>query len=161
MAFFDANYNITKLEKSGGKITKLELNGQEVPLTSDLDNNKAATIDVSTYTAPVEITPTSGKDGMKKATVTLSNIPAGIAKLISWKYTDIDEYDYYCYTLTSVPVVGGLVLIGGGELGEGRAEIEVDTVASFNDDELVLTNGSTVSADEKYTRYEDGDISLS
>ena len=42
---------------------------------ADLDDNKAATINVSTYTQPVEITPTSGKDGMKKATVTLSHIP--------------------------------------------------------------------------------------
>ena len=44
--------------------------------SAKLDNNKTATIDVSTYTEPVEITPTSGKDGMKKATVTLSNIPS-------------------------------------------------------------------------------------
>ena len=44
---------------------------------ADLDDNKTATINVSTYTEPVEITPTAGKDGMKKATVTLSNIPSG------------------------------------------------------------------------------------
>lgn len=44
---------------------------------ADLDNNKTATINVSTYTQPVEITPTAGKDGMKKVTITLSNIPAG------------------------------------------------------------------------------------
>ena len=48
----------------------------EVPEGADLENNKAATINVSTYTEPVEVTPTSGKDGMKKVTVTLSNIPA-------------------------------------------------------------------------------------
>lgn len=42
-----------------------------------LENNKEATIDVSSYTAPVEITPTEGKDAMKKATVTLTNIPSG------------------------------------------------------------------------------------
>ena len=41
---------------------------------SDLENNHLTTIDVSTYTEPVEIEPISGKDGMKKATVTLSNI---------------------------------------------------------------------------------------
>ena len=41
-----------------------------------LDNNKTATINVSTYTEPVVINPTSGKDGMKKATITLSNIPS-------------------------------------------------------------------------------------
>lgn len=51
-----------------------------------LDNNKAATINVSTYTEPVVINPTSGKDGMKKATITLSNIPSpsGVTKLYAW-----------------------------------------------------------------------------
>lgn len=44
---------------------------------ADLEDNKTATIDVSTYTEPVEITPTAGKDGMKKTTVTLNNIPSG------------------------------------------------------------------------------------
>lgn len=44
-------------------------------LPADLDANKTKTINVSTYTEPVEITPTAGKEGMKKATVTLSNIP--------------------------------------------------------------------------------------
>ena len=75
--FFDANYNITKLSKDAeGNITELELNGKAVEIgAATLDNNKTATIDVSTYTEPVVITPTSGKDGMKKATVTLSNIP--------------------------------------------------------------------------------------
>lgn len=35
MAFFDANYNITKLSKNAkGEITYLELNGQSVPLNS-------------------------------------------------------------------------------------------------------------------------------
>lgn len=48
----------------------------------DLDNNKAATINVSTYTQPVEVKPTAGKDGMKKATITLSNIPSGQALYI-------------------------------------------------------------------------------
>lgn len=46
-----------------------------VPVTADLDNNKTATINASTYTEPVEVLPTEGKDGMKKATVTVTNIP--------------------------------------------------------------------------------------
>lgn len=44
---------------------------------ADLEDNHEATIDVSAYTEPVEIEPTEGKDGMKKATVTLNNIPSG------------------------------------------------------------------------------------
>ena len=57
---------------------------------ADLDNNKTATINVSTYTAPVEVTPTSGKDGMKKATITLSHIPA----IESSKAVSIDASTY-------------------------------------------------------------------
>ena len=44
----------------------------DVPVLQDV---KEVTIDVSTYTEPIEITPTSGKDGMKKVKITLSNIP--------------------------------------------------------------------------------------
>ena len=50
--------------------------GKEEGVDADLDANKTATIDVSTYTEPIEITPTEGKDGMAKVTITLSNIPA-------------------------------------------------------------------------------------
>lgn len=46
-----------------------------VPVVSVLENNKAETIDVSTYTEPIVINPSSGKDAMKKVTITLSNIP--------------------------------------------------------------------------------------
>ena len=46
-----------------------------VPVIANLEDNKSATINASTYTAPVEITPIAGKDGMKKATVTVTNIP--------------------------------------------------------------------------------------
>jgi len=41
-----------------------------------IEQNKTTSIDVSQYTAPVEIKPTIGNDAMKKATVTLNNIPA-------------------------------------------------------------------------------------
>ena len=60
------------------------VNIAEQGASAKLDNNKTATIDVSTYTEPVEITPTSGKDGMKKATVTLSNIPSGSGAAYYW-----------------------------------------------------------------------------
>ena len=42
---------------------------------ADIEDNKAVTVDVSTYTEPIVITPTAGKDGMAKITLTLSNIP--------------------------------------------------------------------------------------
>lgn len=58
--------------------------------TADLDNNKTETINVSTYTEPVEVTPTEGKDGMKKATITLSNIP----EIEATKAVSIDASTY-------------------------------------------------------------------
>ena len=64
--FGDCDYDVKEVAIKAG----------EIPSGADLENNKIATIDVSTYTEPVGVTPTSGKDGMKKATVTLSNIPA-------------------------------------------------------------------------------------
>jgi hypothetical protein len=76
--FHDANYNVTKIRTEDGNIAELELNGKAVDLSgggTSLDSNKAVTIDVSEYTTPVVINPSSGKDGMKKATVTLDNIP--------------------------------------------------------------------------------------
>ena len=60
----DCDYDVKKVSYSAAALTDV-----------DLEDNKSATINVSTYTAPVEVTPTSGKDGMKKATITLSHIP--------------------------------------------------------------------------------------
>lgn len=74
----NSNTNITNftVDPITQQITSLEVNGETVG-SADLDDNKTATINVSTYTEPVEVIPTSGKDGMKKATITLSNIPSG------------------------------------------------------------------------------------
>lgn len=63
--------------------------------SSHLEENCEETIDVSTYTEPVEIYPTSIKegeyDGMKKVTVTLSNIPSLSQARPSW--TNLGEYE--------------------------------------------------------------------
>jgi hypothetical protein len=56
-------------------IKDVTIKAGEVPSGADLEDNKAATIDVSAYTEPVEVSPSDGYDGMKKATVTLSNVP--------------------------------------------------------------------------------------
>ena len=60
---------------------------------AEIEANVAETIDVSQYTEPVEITPAAGKDGMAKATVTLSNIPSG-ADLETNKAETIDVSQY-------------------------------------------------------------------
>ena len=72
-AFYDANYNVTKIRTDGGEVAELELNGKSVALASDvkIQDKKEVTIKVSEYTEPVEITPSSGKDGIAKVIVTL------------------------------------------------------------------------------------------
>ena len=42
---------------------------------ASIEASKSVTVDVSTYTGPIEITPTEGKDGMAKVVITLTNIP--------------------------------------------------------------------------------------
>ena len=39
-----------------------------------IETSKAVSIDASTYTEPIEITPTEGKDGMAKVVVTLTGL---------------------------------------------------------------------------------------
>lgn len=111
---------------------------------SELDDNKAVTIDASTYTQPVEVTPTEGKEGMKKCTVTLENIPQpaklyafgtaeGVVYTLSVPEADTAEIDVY------VPAVTGLSKTTGSYTKEGSKV--------------------TVSATD-YARYDTGDLTL-
>jgi len=143
--FYDANYNITALEKSGGKITRIALNGQDVSLHDDLENNKAATINVASYTAPVEVTPTSGKDGMKKATITLSNIPSGAGSGI---YAWTNQYGYV-YTLRESPSVGDVAVFNASEDNSPLGSADITAV----EDDTITVDGKGT-----YTRTSTADI---
>lgn len=78
------NPTITKFTQSvDGTITELKLGAEQEDAyaniiaqadVAELETNKAVTIDVSTYTEPIEITPSVGKDGMEKVTITLTGI---------------------------------------------------------------------------------------
>ena len=76
----NSNLTITdyKVDPASQQISEVYINGEKLETGSPVtvEDNKTATINVSTYTSPVEITPTSGNDAMAKATVTLSNIPS-------------------------------------------------------------------------------------
>jgi len=63
----------SKNEQTGKYEVDIKTNG----VVAELETNKEVSIDVSQYSTPVEITPSSGKDGMKKTTVTLTNISSG------------------------------------------------------------------------------------
>lgn len=120
----------------------------EVPSGADLENNKAATIDASTYTSPVEVTPSEGKDGMKKVTVTLSNIPSGgVSTLYCWG----NGYDY-AYTTTSTPNAGDIAVISN----DNSSKIYTQQINSVTEEGIYpWGEGETV-----YARSSADDITL-
>ena len=67
----NGNFSITKLESNpNGTIKTLEVNGSNVPLADSVKlEEKEVTIDVSTYTDPIVIKPSTGKDGMMKVKI--------------------------------------------------------------------------------------------
>lgn len=128
----------------------------EVPGVADLENNKAATINVSTYRDPVEITPTQGKDGMKKATVTLSNIPSGGSSVLYCWHVYYYSTDFYCYTLSENPNVGDTVIMNTGETGDaGIGTVTVASVVSFANNILICD----YNENWQLTRDSENDIS--
>ena len=134
---------------------------------ADLEDNKTATIDVSTYTEPVEIEPSEGKDGMKKTTVSLENIPKN--KIYCWKNLnsaglnvsriflekDIieDSEDFNeCYAIGVTMVNYGLAKAKMKNWYPSMQFVEKTSDSSF----VVKINGT----DNTYTREPSGDIIL-
>ena len=122
--FGDCDYDVKEVAIKAG----------EIPSGADLENNKIATIDVSTYTEPVEVTPTEGKDGMKKATITLSNIPSGgVDRLYAWSNEDTGVY----YTISATPSVGDNAYqrdsrLQGTFIGDSISEVTEDAIKVLN-----------------------------
>ena len=113
---------------------------------ADLEDNHQTTINVSTYTEPVEVVPETGKDGMKKNTVILTNIPSGGGdKLYAW-YNNISNVRGF--SITESVAVGDKLLSQDASLnfmdesywytviavGEGTV-----TILDSYDEEYVLT----------------------
>jgi hypothetical protein len=128
-------------------IKSIAIKEGEVPTVTVLEDNKTATINVSTYTEPVAITPTEGKDGMKKATVTLSNIPVAGATLYAWK----DASNNIAYTESATPEAEGACYLSAAT---GLAD---DTIKAVAEGKITITISE---ADVDFSRYSDGDIEL-
>lgn len=130
----------------------------EIPSGADLEDNKTATIDVSTYTEPVEIEPTEGKDGMKKATIKLSNIPSGGSVLPCYKKTIGTPSSYYPEYIYAAEVYDD-----GGLDGEPYYVFPPLTEYNFSDTENYSASNDEISSIDQnftYTRYKAGDIIL-
>ena len=147
------NPRITKFAQNvDGEITVLKINDEQDAYaqifakgaesgSAKLENNKSATINVSTYTQSVEITPTSGKTAMKKVTITLSNIPS----LKLFAFGDAEGVVY----LTEIPASDGTV----------TAYVPSTTGLEATEGAYAEATGVTISG-TAYARYADGDITF-
>lgn len=157
MNIFNANLEVTKATVQGGEIKDLEINRQNVPLASSvkIETSKAVTVDVSTYTEPIEVTSTVGKDAMAKAVVTLTNIPpsADDPSFYAWKSSDLEAAAYY--SLSATPAVGEKVRRAGYEDTDiaGSANAYSVTATGTDDDGFYIT----VDGDNYY-RFSDRDF---
>lgn len=143
--FGDCDYDVKQVAIKAG----------EIPSGADLENNKTATIDVSTYTEPVEIEPTEGKDGMKKATVTLSNIPSGgSVALYAWETMQ----SIYCYTYTENPSVGDTVVSASIDEMSSNIFIVENAVTAVGENQITVSGGELYAG--SYTRDSAKDIVL-
>lgn len=107
---------------------------------ADLEANHEATIKAGEYTQPVEITPTEGKDGMKKVTVTVTGIVKG---LVAFGTAEGAVY------LTALPAEDGAV----------KAYVPSATGISKVDATYAEATGVTIS-EVVYARYSAGDITF-
>ena len=146
------------------------------PCDNEIEKNKAVTIDASTYTEPVTVTPTSPNDAMKKVTVTVSNIPVSqtktqtitanttteivpdegklLSKVTVTTNVSANIYAWkhssdVIYTKTAEPTTSDKALVGAST---GLSESAITAVG----DEF---GSITVSATE-YERYSTGDIAI-
>lgn len=134
-----------------------------------LDNNKAVTINVSTYTEPVVVTPTSGKDGMKKATITLSNIPSpsGVTKLYCYKdsedgYMGVGEgFCYDFYSTSEITQTGTYLVIFGYTTGGDDNSLIGNTTISVTVANETITFVDTREQSHTLVKNTSKDVTLS
>lgn len=154
-----------------------------------VETNKAATIDVSSYTEPVVITPTEGKDAMAKSTVTLTNIPSPEVDLESDHAATIDVSTYTepavihptegkdgmeqaTVTLTNIPQAGATLYAWKLETAIVYTKVAEPTTsdkalvpAATGLSESVIASvaaefASITIGEAVYARYSDGDLTL-
>ena len=98
-----------------------------------ISTNTAATIDVSTYTEPVEITPAEGYDATKKTTITLSNIPQPGSSWHCWSTsndTSLGDEVYMYLPFAAAPATIPNDTAVASALGQGFP-VEQMTLAEF------------------------------
>ena len=108
-----------------------------VSTTLALEDNKAATANAATF----EVTPTSGKDAMKKVTATVT------IKLFSWK----DGSNNIAYTLKETPAANDTCYLAAA------TGLDDDKVKAYAEGKITVT---VSAADVEFSRNSAGDITL-
>lgn len=128
-------------------VKSIQIKAGEVPTITTLEDNKTATIDVSSYTEPVEVEPSEDYDGMKKATINLLNIPIAGATLYAWK----DGSNNIAYTESATPEAEGSCYLSAA------TGLATDTIKAIAEGKITITISEE---DVEFSRYTDGDIEL-
>jgi hypothetical protein len=120
-----------------------------------ISTNTAATVDVSQYTEPVEITPAEGYDATTKVTLTLSNIPSGGgATAYAWKGLDganpfVVYFDFSIAPETQQEYWNKHILVNNNgvlsvlTISEVEPPYERVSDTSFNDGDFLYTRDTT------------------
>ena len=124
-------------------VKQIAITEGEIPSGADLEDNKEVTI---TENGTVEITPTEGKDGMKKVTATV-NVPSsgGSVTAYPWKRdgTDIELY-LNIDVAPSDPAIDDIKMLAGSIPNKNLQVIiffeEGDTYTYVSDTQFTVTN---------------------
>ena len=135
----NGTYNITPSTNYDG------IADMEVTVDVPLESNKEQTIVVQDYTDPVEITPTTGNDGMEKATVTLTLPP----RLYCWTNPNNNHIGYT--TFPDAASSTGTAFQNGQNNKNGPL---VRKTIEFNGERWFVPPYNT----DLFERYPDGDI---
>lgn len=126
-------------------VKAIAITAGEVPSGAELEDNKAVDI---TENGEIEITPSSGYDGMKKVTANINVSGSGATKLYAW----YNEGGSGCvYTTTPTPDAGDIVILSS----DSSSIIETQQVYSVTDEGITLYDEGSI-----YARYSAGDVDL-
>ena len=143
---------VTKNENTGKYEVETKANG----IVAELEANKEVSIDVSNYSEPVEITPSSGKDGMEKATITLTNISSGgggSTTYYCWSNSLASNYMYLPFSVAPNEAPSSETTIiepfaAGGKFYIKKGTLDVPEEAIYtkiSDNEFHYQIGNTIS----------------
>lgn len=108
----------------------------------NLEDNKEVII---TENGKIEITPTEGKDGMKKVTATVNVASGGTVTAYAWKITSDDSVYIEYYPINTAPVDKADYLVKCAKMGacaNQNAKFEIRASAQEDDEYMRISDDS-------------------